>query len=186
MIVGITPNFTSACVHGFIDGNTGNVYQCLPWNHRGWHGGGACNNTHIGIEMCEPDCIKYTKGSNFTCSDKEKAKKIATTTYNSAVKLFAKLCKEYNLDPLGTNVILSHSEGYIKRVASNHGDPEHLWTQLGLPYTMKTFRQDVKKEMDNKLYKVQVGAFKSEINAKTLVKKLQDAGFKDAFIVHSS
>ena len=23
-----------ACVHGFIDGNTGTVYQTLPWNHR--------------------------------------------------------------------------------------------------------------------------------------------------------
>ena len=57
-----------ACVHGFIDGNTGTVYQTLPWNHRGWHAGGAANNTHIGVEMCEPACIKYTSGANFTCS----------------------------------------------------------------------------------------------------------------------
>ena len=49
---------TSSCVHAFIDGNTGDVYQCLPWNHRGWHGGGSSNNTHIGVEMCEPACIK--------------------------------------------------------------------------------------------------------------------------------
>jgi len=48
------------CVHGFIDANTGKVYQTLPWNRRGWHCGGSANGTHIGIEMCEPDCIKYT------------------------------------------------------------------------------------------------------------------------------
>ena len=27
-------SFGSACVHGFIDGNDGTVYQTLPWNHR--------------------------------------------------------------------------------------------------------------------------------------------------------
>ena len=43
---------------GFIDANTGDIYQTLPWNHRGWHGGGSSNNTHIGVEMCEPAAIK--------------------------------------------------------------------------------------------------------------------------------
>lgn len=32
---------SSSCVHGFIDGNDGTIYQTLPWNHRGWHGGGS-------------------------------------------------------------------------------------------------------------------------------------------------
>ena len=50
--------YDRACVHGFIDGNDGTIYQTLPWNHRGWHGGGSSNNTHIGVEMCEPACIK--------------------------------------------------------------------------------------------------------------------------------
>lgn len=66
-------SYTAACVHGFIDGNDGTVYQTLPWNHRGWHCGfgskGSGNDTHIGVEMCEPACIKYTSGANFTCSD---------------------------------------------------------------------------------------------------------------------
>ena len=83
-----------ACVHGFIDGNTGTVYQTLPWNHRGWHAGGAANNTHIGVEMCEPACIKYTGGANFTCSDLTTAKAVAKRTYDAAVELFASLCKE--------------------------------------------------------------------------------------------
>ncbi len=53
-----SPEHGSSCVHGFIDGNDGTVYQTLPWNHRGWHSGagakGSANNTHIGVEMCEP------------------------------------------------------------------------------------------------------------------------------------
>lgn len=145
-------SFGGACVHGFIDANDGIVYQTLPWNHRGWHcasgNKGSGNNTHIGIEMCEPDCIKYTGGSTFTCSDKDKAITMVKRTYESAVELFAKLCKDYNLNPLGDGVIISHKEGCTRGIASNHGDPEHLWKGLGLPYTMDGFRKDVKKVMD--------------------------------------
>ena len=64
-------SYDIACVHAFIDGNDGTVYQTLPWNYRGWHcasgSNGSGNNTHIGVEMCEPACIKYTGGSSFTC-----------------------------------------------------------------------------------------------------------------------
>ena len=58
------------------------------------------------------------------------------------------LCKEYNLDPLADGVIVSHKEGHARGIASNHGDPEHLWKQLGMGYTMDTFRKAVKAEMD--------------------------------------
>lgn len=141
------PNYRSACVHGFIDGNTGDIYQTLPWNHRGWHGGGISNNTHIGVEMCEPGCIKYTGGSSFVCSDLAKAKESVSKTYKSAVELFAFLCKEFNLNPLADGVIVSHKEGCERGIATNHGDPEHLWSQLGTGYTMDGFRKDVKAAM---------------------------------------
>ena len=137
-------SYDRACVHGFIDANTGDVYQCLPWNHRGWHGGGSSNNTHIGVEMCEPACIKYTGGATFTCSDPATAKAAVDRTYKAAVELFAMLCKQFNLDPLKDGVIVSHKEGCARGVASNHGDPEHLWNQLGTGYTMNGFRAAVK------------------------------------------
>lgn len=140
-------NHDSSCVHGFIDGNDGVVYQTLPWNHRGWHAGGSANNTHIGVEMCEPDCIRYTGGSSFVCSDTEKARTVARRTYQTAVELFAMLCAEFSLNPLAEGVVISHREGCARGVASNHGDPEHLWTQLGLSYTMDGFRKDVKSAM---------------------------------------
>ena len=138
-------SYSNACVHGFIDGNDGTVYQTLPWNHRGWHAGGDANNTHIGVEMCEPACIKYTGGSSFTCSDTATARAVAKRTYEAAVELFAMLCKEYGLNPLTD--IISHKEGHAKGIASNHGDPEHLWKGLGMSYTMDTFRQAVKAKM---------------------------------------
>lgn len=172
-----TPS-ANVCVHGFIDANTGNVYQTLPWNHRGWHCGGNANGTHIGIEMCEPDCIKYTKGASFQCSNIERAKTMVEQTYKSAVELFAYLCKEYHLNPLAEGVILAHSEGYAKGLASNHADPEHLWKGLKLPYTMDGFRKDVKTAMTPKYYKVQVGAFTNKQNAENLLTKLQKAGFE--------
>lgn len=127
-------------VHAFIDANDGEVYQTLPWVMRGWHAGGEANNSYIGVEMCEPDAIKYGKGASFEVIDETKAKRQAKTAYESAVKLFALLCKQFNIKPSN---IISHSEGHKMGIASGHVDPEHLWKGLGLNYTMDIFRNDV-------------------------------------------
>lgn len=137
----------SKCVHAFIDANTGEIVQTLPWNYRGWHAGGSANDTYIGVEMCEPDCIQYVGGASFKILNIDKARIMAGTTYDSAAELFAMLCKQYCLDPLKD--ICSHSEGYKKGIASGHSDPEHLWRQLGLGYNMDTFRASVKEIMSN-------------------------------------
>lgn len=100
------------------------------------------------MEMCEPSCIKYTGGSSFTCSDKATARAVAKRTYESAVELFAMLCKQYNLNPTADGVIISHREGHSRGIASNHGDPEHLWNGLGMGYTMDGFRKAVKAKMN--------------------------------------
>lgn len=146
-----TPSYGTACVHGFIDGNDGTVYQTLPWNHRGWHCAsgpkGSGNNTHIGVEMCEPASIRYTGGSSFTCSNLSSTRTSVKKTYEAAVELFAYLCKLYGLNPTADGVIISHREGHARGIASNHGDPEHLWNGLGMGYTMNTFRKDVKEKM---------------------------------------
>ena len=105
--------YDRACVHGFIDANTGDIYQTLPWNHRGWHGGGSSNNTHIGVEMCEPVAIKYTGGSSFTCSDGAAAQAAAERTYKAAVELFAYLCQQYGLDPLKDGVIVKIGRAHV-------------------------------------------------------------------------
>lgn len=180
-------SYKRACVHAFIDGNTGDVYQTLPWNYRAGHcsegAKGSGNDTHIGIEMCEPGCIVYKKDRpwEFTVSDADLplAREIAERTFNSAVELFAYLCAEYKYDPLAPGVILSHKEGGKRGIASGHVDPEHLWKGLGMSYTMDTFRKAVNDKMNesNVKYRVQVGAFGKKENAENYLAKLKAAGF---------
>ena len=125
----------------------GDVYQLLPWDFRGWHCGGGANNTHIGVEMTEPATIRYTGGSKWTeTGDGENTKNHVLATYKYAVELFAYLCSQYNLDPLADGVVISHSEGCRRGIASNHGDVEHLWSKFGL--TMAQFRKDIKTVME--------------------------------------
>lgn len=134
-------------VHAFIDANEdGLVRQLMPWNFRAWHCGGSGNNTHIGVEMCESGFITYTGANKFTVRDRTRAVADCTRAYHSAVELFAMLCKMWKLDPIKN--ICSHREGWYKGIASNHGDPEHYWNGLGMPYTMNGFRADVKKKME--------------------------------------
>lgn len=184
---------TDVCAHAVIDANNGDIYQTLPWNHPGWHSGtgslgrskNANNNGYIGVETGEPACIKYTHGATFTCSDLATARKNAETTYKSAVELFAYLCKQYKLDPLADGVIISHSEGYKRGIASGHADPEHLWKQLGMSYTMDTFRKAVHEALngadDNEgeklFYRVQTGAFSIQKNAQNWLNRLKKAGY---------
>ena len=200
-------SYDNACVHGFIDGNTGIIYQTLPWNYRGWHAGDDANNTHIGVEVCEPSVIKYTSGSRFTCSDRAKALESVNKTYEAAVELFAFLCKEYDLNPLAKGVIVSHAEGYKLGIASNHADIVHLWNGLNSGFTMDGFRKDVAAAMgkvvddspkvETELYRVrkswedsksQLGAYKSLENAKKACKdgyKVFDSGGAVVYPVES-
>ena len=148
-------SYDYSCVHGVIDANTGTIYQCLPWNFRGWHGGGSSNNTHVGVEMCESSYIRYmTVGESgyapgkFVVKDAAKAKADCKRAYDAAVELYAMLCAEWNLNPMTD--IVSHKEGGQQGIASGHGDPEHYWDGLGIGYTMNGFRAAVKAKMEEK------------------------------------
>lgn len=164
---------TGVCVHAFI-GKLANgsiaTAQTLPWNHRGWHAGsgskGSANNTHIGFEICEDGL-----------SDKNYFNKV----YQEAVEVTAYLCKNYGLDPLADGVVICHSEGNKRGIASNHGDVMHWFPKHGK--TMDDFRADVadrlavKTGTTKKLYRVQVGAFSSKANAERLAKELKAKGY---------
>ena len=127
-----SPN-VGVCVHGFI-GKLKNgkiaTYQTLPWNYRGWHcasgKNGSGNNTHISFEICEDDL-----------TDKLYFDKV----YKEAVELTAYLCKIYNLNPLDDGVVICHSEGNKRGIASAHGDVMHWFPKHGK--NMDIFRQDV-------------------------------------------
>lgn len=137
-----------ASVHAVIQAD-GVCYQLAPWNYRMWHVGGSANNTHIGIEMTEPDCIWYDEknGYKLHIEDREQALAHVRKTYSAAVELFAGLCEKFCWHPLVDGVILSHKECHARGLGSNHGDPEHLWDALGTGYTMDTFRAAVAAKM---------------------------------------
>ena len=122
-----------ACVHAMIgkaaDGSVA-VYQTLPWNMRGWHCGRSGNDTHISFEICE---------------DSLTDKGYFQATYQAAVELTAYLCRRFNLNPLADGVVLCHSEGYQRGIASNHADVLHWWRKFGVD--MDDFRADVAAEM---------------------------------------
>ena len=147
------PNGRQVGVHAFL-GSDGRVLQTLPWNHRAWHCGGSGNDTHIGIEMTEPNTIRYTSGANWNDNNPDRTRQFVLATYKTAVQLFANLCKMFNLNPLTDGVILSHSEGHRRGIASNHADVEHIWNRFGL--TMNQFRKDVQAAMGQQLERATV------------------------------
>ena len=79
------PNL-EASVHAVLQAD-GTVYQLAPWNYRMWHVGGIANNTHIGVEMTEPDCIWYDaqNGYKLHIKDRDKALAFVKQTYAVAV-----------------------------------------------------------------------------------------------------
>lgn len=129
---------TGACVHAFLgklaDGSVG-VVQTLPWNRRGWHAGkgsrGSANDTHISFEICEDG---LQDASYFGA------------VYQAAVELTADLCKQYDLDPQADGVVICHSEGHTRGIASNHADVMHWFPMHGK--SMQTFRADVVRAME--------------------------------------
>lgn len=139
---------TAACVHAFVH-CTGAV-QTLPWNWRGWHagipknGGVSANNTHIGIEILEPDGHSYAGG---VMADYDAAKNSSyfSEVYQNAVELAAILCSRYALNPLEPGVLICHSEGYRLGIASNHADVMHWFPKHGK--SMDSFRADVERKM---------------------------------------
>lgn len=175
-------SYDSACVHGFVGQEK--VYITLPCFEitgvamRGWHAGAGANNTHIGIEMTEPSSIRYTGGSNFTCSDRAGAIAFVKKNTENAAELFAKLCIFHGLDPMKDGVIISHAEGYRRGIASNHGDPDHLWRGLGMGYNMDKFRADVAALMKKEGKEVRYNTY-DEIPswAKPTIKMLIEKGY---------
>ena len=164
-----------ACVHAIIEPD-GDIYQLLPWNHRGWHGGGDSNNTHIGVEMTEPDTIEYIGGASWReKEDGTNTKAHVLATYKHAVELFAYLCLKFSLDPTADGVILSQSEGHKRGIASNHGDVEHLWRHFGL--SMAQFRKDIKAAMK---------ADKAEVLTRIMGEPMADAEQMRSYILQKN
>ncbi|WP_350342336.1 N-acetylmuramoyl-L-alanine amidase [Proteinivorax tanatarense] len=127
------------CIHAFLDDKE--VWQYLPWDHRGWHAGGAANNTHIGFEICEPAGFSYS-GATMVGYDVQKHEEYFRKAWKNAVELCVMLCLKYDLTEKD---IIGHSEGHQKGIASNHADVGHWLPKHG--ESMDTFRLAVKEAL---------------------------------------
>ena len=114
------------CVHAFVDDKE--AWQYLPWDHRGWHAGGTANNTHIGIEICEPGGFSYSGGSNIIGYDVSRNEAYFRKVWQNAVELCVMLCQKYGLTERD---IICHSEGSRRGIASNHADVMHWFPKHG-------------------------------------------------------
>jgi hypothetical protein len=162
-----------ASVHAFIgklkDGSIA-TYHVLPFNYKSGHCGKSGNSTHISFEICEDDTndpVYFAK------------------VYQEAVEFTAMICKEFGFDPMADGVVIDHSEGYKRGIASNHGDVKHWFPKHGK--SMDTFRADVNALLTPKeetVFRVQVGAFHNKSFAEALKKELEFKGY-DSFIVES-
>lgn len=173
------PSGTKKCVHGFIgkfaDGSVG-IVQTLPWDMVGWHCGGDANETHIGFEICEDrlDDAEYFHA-----------------VYAKAVWLTAYLCRLFDLDPLADGVVISHSEGYARGIASGHMDVSHWFPKFGK--TMDDFRAAVAQKLEEEKpvtyeqWKEYMERYRKELQAAPAEEKWQrdtiqravDAGISD-------
>lgn len=137
-----------ACVHAFVTRE--GVVQTLPWNWRGWHagtpphGGVSANNTHISIEILEPTGHTYD-GGRMVGYDPAANRAYFAAVYHNAVELCTMLCGRYGFNPADKAVLLCHSEGYARSIASNHADVMHWFPFHGK--SMDAFRSDVAAAM---------------------------------------
>ncbi|MBT9132734.1 MAG: hypothetical protein DDT32_01930 [Syntrophomonadaceae bacterium] len=127
------------CVHAFLDNNE--VWQYLPWDHRGWHAGGSANNTHIGFEICEPSGFSYSS-SKIVGYDVAKNEAYFRAAWQNAMELCVLLCKEYGLTEKD---FIGNTEGFKQGIASNHADLLHWFVRHG--ESMDTFRSAVRKRL---------------------------------------
>lgn len=131
-------------VHYMVDDTE--ILHCMPDNYKCWHVCSPGNDKWLGIEMGEPSQIKYTSGSTFTVSDLPAAQAYCEKTYKNAVWLIAYLCKKYGWDPM--TQVWTHYEVTMRKLSNtDHTDPFHLFSGLGMGYDLAKLRKDVKAAM---------------------------------------
>ncbi len=142
-------------VHFFLDDHS--IWQYLPIAIRSWHCGGKANDFCISIEICEPKSVSYdSEHRNITeyNSDDPENQRYFKACWRNAVLLCVCLCKKCGIPP---EQIMSHSEGHLKGVASDHADPEHWWKFHRK--NMDMFRQAVLEEFSKGICSIPEGTF---------------------------
>lgn len=172
--------YNDICMHAYIgcnDKGIVEVYNTLPYNYACW----GCGSGSKGSYNYDP----YPHLQFEICEDSLNNKAYFDKAFNAAIEYCVYLCKKLNIN---VENIVSHKEAAKSGYASSHGDPENWLSKYGK--NMDWFRTQVKNKLKTTadasktktIYRVQVGAYASEANAKAFLDKVKKAGFTNAFI----
>ena len=161
-----------ACPHAVIGkSKNGEVLaaQLLPYDICCWGCGGGTKGSY----NYDPAYLQFE-----ICEDALDDPDYFEQAFNLAARLCYEWCKTYDI-PI--NRIVSHKEAHAEGYAVNHGDPENWLSKFGRD--MNWFRNKVKalESVPDKLYRVQIGAFRSRTNAEAYAEKARKDGYS-AFI----
>ena len=162
-----------ACPHAVIgkdkDG-TVRAAKLLPYDICCWNAGSGSKGSY----NYDPAYLQFE-----ICEDALDDPDYFEQAFDLAARLCYEWCKAYDIP---TERIVSHKEAHALGYANNHGDPEHWLAKFGRG--MDWFRNKVKalENAPEKLYRVQIGAFRSRTNAEAYAEKAKADGYS-AFIV---
>lgn len=160
----------------YIIGRNGEVVMNVDEDNRAWTSGNSDNdNRAITIECA---------------SDKNSPWALNTDVYNKLIELTVDICKRYNKKRLiyikNKNDALTYPLADYEMLLTKHNFFENVacwgaWFEEHADDFVN--RVNIKNNDDeNKLYRVQVGAFRDKNNAIKLCQELKEKGYNDAFI----
>ena len=168
----VANGFTNPAREGssnYVIGGDGSIILCVPEELRAWTSGNEENDTQaITVEVCNS-----TGAPEWRVSD---------AALEALINLGVDICKRYNLPGFtwtgNKNGTLTIHKMFQATVCPGP------YLEGKMPYIAEeiTKRVNAKKEVDDMLYKVQVGAFRNKSGAETLLAELKAKGY-NGFIV---
>lgn len=130
------------CPHCILKVDSEEIVQLLPWNYRGWHSPFPYNDTHIGVLVPLPEGTQLIKG-NFQIEDLERAKKSINKIFRLLLFLLKFLSKQYQMNFLEENTILTYLDVYNKVISRQDSDLFAVWALVDKKYSLGYLRQEL-------------------------------------------
>lgn len=153
----------------YVIGNDGTIISCVPEEYRAWTSSSEDNDTQaITVEVCNS-----TGAPEWKVSDK---------ALEALINLGVDICKRHNLSGFKWTGDKNGTLTIHKMFASTSCPGPYLESKMPYIAEQITKRLNTQKEVDDMLYKVQVGAFSVKANAEKLLAELKSKGY-NGFIV---
>jgi hypothetical protein len=153
----------------YVIGNDGTIISCVPEEYRAWTSSSEDNDTQaITVEVCN--------------STGEPEWKVSDAALEALINLGVDICRRYNLPGFTWTGNKNGTLTIHKMFWATACPGPYLESKM--PYIAEQIskRLNVQKEVDDMLYKVQVGAFSIKANAENLLAELKAKGY-NGFIV---